>query len=236
MSYKRLGELIRLVDVRNKDLKVETLLGVSISKKLIPSIANTIGTDMSNYKIIKKGQFAYGTVTSRNGDKISIALADEYEKAIISQIYIVFEVIDTEILLPEYLMMWFSRPEFDRYARYHSHGSTRETFDWADMCEVQIPLPSIEVQRKIVSEYGAITEKIKTNEALCEKLEATAQALYKHFCLPPTPSQGGGDVRYRGVVALFLLYFIAFQGFRLLVNSLMPRITYLMLVVALHRL
>src|SRR5690606_5611937 len=89
--------------------------------------------------------------------------------------------IDTSVLLPEYLMMWFSRPEFDRYARYHSHGSTRESFDWTDMCEVELPIPSIEKQREMVAQYEAVANKIKVNEAICEKLEATAQALYKHW-------------------------------------------------------
>lgn len=181
MSYKKLGDYIQQVNNRNRDLQVDTLLGVSITKKLIPSIANTIGTDMSAYKIIEKGQFAYGTVTSRNGDKISIALSNEYEKALVSQIYIVFEVIDKNKLLPEYLMLWFSRPEFDRYARYHSHGSTRESFDWEDMCNVELPIPSIEKQREIVAQYQAVENKIKVNEQICEKLEATAQALYKHW-------------------------------------------------------
>ncbi len=181
MSYKRLGDYIQQVNVRNTALEVDTLLGVSITKKLIPSIANTIGTDMSVYKIIERQQFAYGTVTSRNGDKISIALADEHDQALVSQIYVVFEVIDKDELLPEYLMMWFSRPEFDRYARYHSHGSTRETFDWDDMCEVQLPIPSIDKQRAIVAEYQSIENKIAINNQICEKLEATAQALYRHW-------------------------------------------------------
>ncbi|MFW2136965.1 restriction endonuclease subunit S [Chryseobacterium sp. TY4] len=181
MSYKKLGDYIQQVNNRNRDLHVETLLGVSITKKLIPSIANTVGTDMSTYKIIEKGQFAYGTITSRNGDKISIALADEYDKALVSQIYIVFEVRDKNELLPEYLMMWFSRPEFDRYARYHSHGSTRESFDWEDLCEVELPVPSIEKQREIVAQYQAVKNKIKVNEQIYEKLEATAQTLYKQW-------------------------------------------------------
>lgn len=181
MSYKKLGEYIQQVNNRNRDLEVETLLGVSITKKLIPSIANTVGTDMSAYKIIERRQFAYGTITSRNGEKISIALLDEFEKALVSQIYIVFEVIETSVLLPEYLMMWFSRPEFDRYARYHSHGSTRESFDWSDLCDVELPIPSIEKQREIVAQYEAVANKIKVNEAICEKLEATAQALYKQW-------------------------------------------------------
>src|SRR5690606_4598017 len=180
-KYKKLGDYIQQVNNRNRDLQVDTLLGVSITKKLIPSIANTIGTDMSAYKIIEKGQFAYGTVTSRNGDKISIALSNEYEKALVSQIYIVFEVIDKNKLLPEYLMLWFSRPEFDRYARYHSHGSTRESFDWEDMCNVELPILSIEKQREIVAQYQAVENKIKVNEQICEKLEAAAQALYKHW-------------------------------------------------------
>lgn len=181
MNYKRLGDYIQQINVRNTALVVDILLGVSITRKLIPSIANTIGTDMSVYKIIERQQFAYGTVTSRNGDKISIALADEHDKALVSQIYVVFEVIDKEELIPEYLMMWFSRPEFDRYARYHSHGSTRETFDWDDMCEVQLPIPTIDKQRAIVAEYQSIENKIAINNQICEKLEATAQALYRHW-------------------------------------------------------
>lgn len=201
MSYKRLGNYIRQVNVRNRDLETEVLLGVSITKKLIPSIANVIGTDMSVYKIIEKRQFAYGTVTSRNGEKISIALSDQYDKALVSQIYVVFEVIDTEELLPEYLMMWFSRPEFDRYVRFHSHGSTRETFDWADMCEVELPIPSIEEQRQIVTQYQSIGNKIKVNEQICEKLETTAQALYKHwfvdFEFPSPLTPNGGTVPYK---------------------------------------
>ncbi len=197
MSYKRLGNYIQQVNVRNRDSETEVLLGVSITKKLIPSIANIIGTDMSVYKIIKKRQFAYGTVTSRNGEKISIALSDQYDKALVSQIYVVFEVIDTDELLPEYLMMWFSRPEFDRYVRFHSHGSTRETFDWADMCEVELPIPSIEEQRQIVAQYQSITNKIKVNEQICEKLEATAQALYKHWFVDfefPIPSTSNPEL------------------------------------------
>src|SRR5699024_8767489 len=118
-GYKRLGEYIQPINIRNKDLSVSLLLGVSITKKLIPSIANTIGSNMANYKVLERNQFAYGPVTSRNGEKISVGLLDEADKAIISQSYTVFEIIDTNKLLPIYLMMWFSRPEFDRYARYH---------------------------------------------------------------------------------------------------------------------
>ena len=178
-EYKRLGDYIREVNVRNRDLKVTNLLGVSISKEFIPSIANTIGTDMSTYKIVERRQFAYGPVTSRNGDKVSIALLDGYDDAIISQAYAVFEVIDHEQLLPEYLMMWFRRPEFDRYARFHSHGSAREIFDWDELCDVILPIPSITCQREIVSEYETLTNRIRLNNQMIQHLEATAQALYR---------------------------------------------------------
>ena len=179
MVYKRLGDYIREVNVRNRELKVTNLLGVSISKEFMPSIANTIGTDMSTYKIVERGQFAYGPVTSRNGDKVSIALLDGYENAIISQAYTVFEVTDHEQLLPEYLMMWFRRPEFDRYARFRSHGSAREIFDWDELCDVMLPIPSITRQREIVSEYETLTNRICLNNQIIQHLEATAQTLYR---------------------------------------------------------
>ena len=178
-SYKRLGDYIREVDVRNRDLKVTKLLGVSISKEFMPSIANTIGTDMSSYKVVKPRQFAYGPVTSRNGDKVSIALYRDNEKAIVSQAYTIFEVKNKQELLPEYLMMWFRRPEFDRYARFKSHGSAREIFSWEEMCEVELPVPPIEQQQKIVSEYEAVSRRIRLNEQIIAKLEETAQALYR---------------------------------------------------------
>lgn len=109
------------------------------------------------YKIVRNRQFAYGPVTLRNGEKISVALLDESD-CIISQSYTVFEITDHEQLLPEYLMMWFRRPEFDRYARYMSHGSVRELFGWKEMCDVKLPIPPIEKQREIVAEYNTIVK------------------------------------------------------------------------------
>lgn len=179
-NYKKLGSYIQQVSLKNTNLEINNLLGVSITKKFIPSIANTIGTDMSKYKIVKKNQFTYGSITSRNGDKISVALLEE-DEAIVSTSYTVFEIIDNEELLPEYLMMWFRRVEFDRYARYMSHGSTREAFGWDEMCEVELPVPSIEKQKEIVQEYHAITNRIKLNEQLNKKLEDTAQSIYKEW-------------------------------------------------------
>ena len=172
-EYKILGNYIRLVDERNRDLAVTKLLGVSISKKFIPSIANIVGTDLSNYKIVRTGQFAYGPVTSRNGEKISIAYLDE-EDCIISSSYTVFEVENKEELDPEYLMLWFSRPEFDRYARYKSHGSVREIFDWNELCMVELPVPDIEKQRNIVKAYKTITDRIALKQKINDNLEASS--------------------------------------------------------------
>ena len=180
-NYNALGKYIREVNNRNSDLKVDLLLGVSIQKKFIPSIANIIGTDMSTYKIVKKNQFAYGPVTSRNGNQISIALLEDYEEAIVSQAYKPFEVIDTTQLLPEYLMMWFRRPEFDRYARFMSHGSAREIFGWEEICNTQLPIPSIDKQIENVKEYNVIVNRIALNNQLIQKLEETAQAIYKQW-------------------------------------------------------
>ena len=179
-GYKILGNYIRLVDERNRDLAVTKLLGVSISKKFIPSIANIVGTDLSNYKIVRTGQFAYGPVTSRNGEKISIAYLDE-EDCIISSSYTVFEVENKEELDPEYLMLWFSRPEFDRYARYKSHGSVREIFDWNELCMVELPVPDIEKQRKIVKAYKTLTDRIALKQKINDNLLATTQAIYKSW-------------------------------------------------------
>lgn len=177
---RKLGDYIQPVDVRNSDLKVSHLLGLSIDKCFIESIANTIGTDFRPYKIVKKGQFAYGPVTSRNGEKITIALLEEPE-CIISSSYAVFEITDTSKLLPEYLMLWFSRPEFDRYARYKSHGSVREIFDWDEMCRVELPVPDIKEQQKIVDTYNAITNRIRIKQKINENLEKTAQCLFEKY-------------------------------------------------------
>lgn len=179
VNYKKLGNYIQPVDVRNSDLKVSHLLGVSVEKRFIESIANTIGTDFSKYKIVKKGQFTYIPDTSRRGDKIGIALLTEFDEGLVSNIYTVFEITDTTKLLPEYLMIWFSRPEFDRYARYKSHGSVREIFDWDEMFRVELPVPDLKEQEKIVNTYNSITKRIKIKQKINENLEKTAQALFE---------------------------------------------------------
>lgn len=180
-NYKSIGQYIKVVDVRNKEDKKDNLLGVSVSKVFIKSIANTVGTDFTLYRVVKKNQFTYIPDTSRRGDKIGLALLDSVEEGLVSQAYTVFEITDKESLLPEYLMMWFRRPEFDRYARYISHGSVREIFSWEDMCNVSLPIPHITKQKEIVKEYTVIQDRIAHNKQLIQKLEETAQAIYKQW-------------------------------------------------------
>lgn len=180
-NYKTLGQFIRLSDERNVALQDLPLMGLSVSKNFFPTIANLVGTDMSTYKIVYKNQFTYIADTSRRGDKIAIALSEKYDKMLVSQAYTPFEVIDNNELLPEYLMMWFRRPEFDRYARFKSHGSAREIFDWEEMCGTFLPVPHPDKQKEIVKEYNIIQNRITLNQQLIQKLEETAQAIYKSW-------------------------------------------------------
>ena len=175
-NYKQLGQFIRQVDVRNAAGKEENLLGVSVQKTFIPSIANTVGTDFTKYKVVRRGQFTYIPDTSRRGDKIGIALLSDYDEGLVSNVYTTFEVIDKNELLPEYLMLWFSRPEFDRYARFKSHGSVREVMDWDEMCKVQLPVPPISVQRDTVKAYQTITNRIALKRQVNDNLEAVLAA------------------------------------------------------------
>ena len=179
MKYLRLGDYIREVNVRNRELKVTKLVGLTIDKAFIPSVANVIGTDLSNYKVICREQFACSLMQVSRDGKMPVAIFEE-DEAIMSPAYPMFEVIDKTKLLPQYLMMWFSRSEFDREASYYAVGGVRGSLTWEDFCNMQLPVPSIERQREIVSEYDMLTRRIRLNEQMIEKLEATAQALYRH--------------------------------------------------------
>lgn len=198
-NYKAIGEYIRLVDERNHGLKITTLLGLSISKEFISSVANTIGSDMENYKIIRKNQFACSLMQVRRDKKIPIALLRDFEEAIISQAYPVFEVIDEELLLPEYLMMWFSRTEFDRESCFYAVGGVRGSLEWEDFCNMQLPVPSLNRQSEIVAEYHTIINRIKLNEQLNWKLEETAQAIYKQWFVDfEFPDENGNPYKSSG--------------------------------------
>jgi len=176
--YKRLGDYIREVNVRNRELKVTKLVGLTIDKKFIPSVANVIGTDLSNYKVIRREQFACSLMQVSRDGKMPVAMFEE-DKAIMSPAYPMFEVIDKTALLPQYLMMWFSRKEFDRQASFYAVGGVRGSLTWEDFCNMQLPIPSITRQREIVSEYETLTNRIRLNEQMIQHLESTAQALYR---------------------------------------------------------
>tara|TARA_R110000868_G_scaffold395447_1_gene667120 strand:- start:5460 stop:6722 length:1263 start_codon:yes stop_codon:yes gene_type:complete len=179
-NYKRLGDYIEPCNEKNEGNHIKILQGISNRKYFQKAKTNTIGIDLSKYRVVRKGQFAFNRATTRNGDRISIALRFD-EDCIVSPSYRIFKSKDENILNSEYLMMWFKRPEFDRYARFKSHGSAHEFFDLDEMYEVELPIPSIEKQNEIVNEYNTITNRIALNEQLNQKLEETAQALYKHW-------------------------------------------------------
>ena len=175
-TYKRLGDYIRPVDVRNRDLKVNLSQGICNAKYF--QNPKQVADNPETHKVVRTGQFAYNRATTRNGEKISIALR-EGPDCTVSSAYQVFEIVDEKLLHPKYLMMWFKRPEFDRLAIFYSHGSAHEFFEWDAMCDVLLPIPSIERQREIVSEYETLTNRIHLNEQMIQHLEATAQTLYR---------------------------------------------------------
>ena len=178
-EMKRLGDYIREVDVRNRDLEVTKLMGINIGKYFMPSVANVIGTDLSNYKIVGKGQFACNLMHVGRDEKIPIALLYTNERIIVSPAYWVFEVSNTTQLLPDYLMLWFRRNEFDRNAWFYTDSDVRGGMSKEALMDMTLPIPPIEQQQKIVAEYEAITRRIRLNEQIIVKLEETAQALYR---------------------------------------------------------
>ena len=198
-SYKKIGDYIQLVDERNKGLKVQNLLGLSISKQFIPSVANIIGTDMENYKIIRRNQFACSTMQVRRDKKMPVALLQEVDEAIISQAYPIFEVKDEQELLPEYLMMWFMRSEFDREACFNAVGGVRGSLEWEDFENMKLPIPHPDKQREIVKEYNVIQNRITLNQQLIQKLEETAQAIYKQWFVDfEFPNEDGKPYKSNG--------------------------------------
>jgi type I restriction enzyme S subunit len=198
-NYKPIGDYIQLVDERNKNLKIDTLLGLSINKVFIPSVANTVGTDMANYKIIRRNQFACSIMQVRRDKKIPVALLQEFDEAIISQAYPVFKVKDENELLPEYLMMWFSRAEFDREACFYAVGGVRGSLEWEDFCEMKLPIPNIETQREIVAEYNIVKNRMALNNQLIQKLEETAQSVYKQWFVDfEFPDENGKPYKSNG--------------------------------------
>ena len=180
-NFKRIGDYVQQANARNDGLIVTNLQGVSINKQFMPSVANVNGTDLSTYKVVAKEQFAFNPMHVGRDEVLPIAMLDTDEPVIVSPAYVVFEIIDKQALMPEYLMMWCRRPEFDRNAWFTTDSSVRGSFSWDDFCEMTLPVPSPEKQREIVKEYHTIVDRIKLNDQLNRKLEETAQAIYKQW-------------------------------------------------------
>ena len=178
-NNKRLGDYIREVNVRNRELEVKKPMGINIDKHFMPSVANVIGTDLSTYKLVSKMQFACNLMHVGRDEKIPMAMHTGDNPIIVSPAYFVFEVTNTDQLLPEYLMMWFRRPEFDRNAWFYTDADVRGGMGKESLLDMQLPIPSITRQREIVAEYETLTHRIRLNEQMIQHLEDTAQALYR---------------------------------------------------------
>ncbi len=177
-NYKKLGEIVELIDERNKDGKVQNLIGVSIDKCFIKSVANTIGTDLTKYQVIRKNDFACSLMQVSRDGKIPIACLKDYDEAIMSPAYYIFRIKNTNEVLPDYLAMWFMRTEFDREASYIAVGGVRGSMPWEDFCDMKLPVPDLKEQEKIVNTYNAITKRIQLKQKINENLEKTAQCLF----------------------------------------------------------
>ena len=186
-NYEPLGKHIRLVDYRNSEEVTSTVLGISIDKEFMPSVANVIGTDLSRYKLISKGLFACNPMHVGRDERLPIALYEKDNAAIVSPAYFMFEIIDRDVLNEEYLMMWFRRPEFDRECWFMTDGSVRGGITWDDLCRIKLPVPSYARQCEVVESYRAITDRIALKRAENDNLEATAMSLYKSWFIDYEP-------------------------------------------------
>jgi type I restriction enzyme S subunit len=180
-NYKRLGDHIKESKARNSELKATNLLGINIDKFFMPSVANVVGTDMSVYKIVSKNQFACNRMHVGRDYRLPVSMSRTEDEFMVSPAYDVFEIIDTKVLDPEYLMMWFSRREFDRNAWFYTDADVRGGLHWKALCDMQLPIPSPSKQKEIVKEYNTIVNRINLNKQLIQKLEETAQSIYKQW-------------------------------------------------------
>ena len=180
-NYEPLGKHIRLVDYRNSEEVTSTVLGISIDKEFMPSVANVIGTDLSRYKLISKGLFACNPMHVGRDERLPIALYEKDNASIVSPAYFMFEIIDRDVLNEEYLMMWFRRPEFDRECWFMTDGSVRGGITWDDLCRIQLPVPPYERQLDVVESYRAITRRIAMKKEINDNLVATVTAIYRRM-------------------------------------------------------
>ena len=171
-NYELLGKHIQLVDSRNRESITDRVLGINIDKYFMPSVANVIGTDLSRYKLLKKGYFACNPMHIGRDERLPIALFDEEEPGIVSPAYFMFEIINKNVLLPEYLMMWFRRPEFDRQCWLRTDGSVRGGVTWDDICRMMIPVLPIMKQKEITEAYRTVTDRIALKRKINDNLAA----------------------------------------------------------------
>lgn len=180
-NYDILGNHIRLVDTRNKDLVSQQVLGISIEKFFMPSVANVIGTDLSKYKLITKGKFACNPMHVGRDERLPVALYSEDTPAIVSPAYFMFEIMDSSVLNEEYLMMWFRRPEFDKVCWLRTDGSVRGGITWDDICRMEVPVPPMDEQMETVNSYKAITKRIALKKQINDNLDATVYAKFQEM-------------------------------------------------------
>lgn len=180
-NYRAIGELVERIDERNRDGSITTLIGVSIDKRFIPSVANVVGTDLTNYKVIRKYDFAVSLMQVSRDEKIPVACQKEYDAAIMSPAYPIFRVKDTNIIMPEYLEMWFMRNEFDREASFVAVGGVRGSMPWEEFAKLKLPVPPLDEQIEIVQSYQVITDRIALKKQINDNLLASMEAILDKY-------------------------------------------------------
>ncbi len=180
-NYQKIGDFISVIDNRNTDGSITKLMGISIDKCYIPSVANVIGTDLSNYKVIRRGQFACSLMQVSRDQRIPIAMYEDDAPAIMSPAYVMFEVSRPDVMLPEYMELWFKRAEFDREASFYAVGGVRGSLDWEDFCKMELPVPPLSEQRTIVRDYQVITDRIALLREMNKKLEDVCNTSYENI-------------------------------------------------------
>lgn len=193
-NYKKLGEIVELIDERNKSLVSTEVLGISIDKEFMPSVANTIGTDLSNYKLISKNIFACNPMHVGRDERLPVSLYLRDKLALVSPAYFMFRIKDENEVMPEFLMLLFKRDEFDRNCWFRTDGSVRGGITWEDICEIRLPVPDIKEQQKIVDTYNVITKRIQIKKKINENLERTAQCLFDELNKDKTSNEKLGNI------------------------------------------
>ena len=198
-NYKKLGQFVRQVSNFNSNMLITELKGINIFKEFISSVANTLGTDLSKYKVVHKNQFAYNPMHVGRDEILPIALLLNQNPIIVSPAYIVFEIINEKDILPEYLMLWSRRKEFDRNAWFTTDSSVRGGLAWKEFCNLRIYIPSIKKQKDLIKKYKIFTDRILLNQKLIQKLDDTAKTLFKSWFIDFDPVKAKSEGRSTGL-------------------------------------